>query len=92
VTFFRVKKGREYVYEVASFRTPAGESRNRVVRYVGALHPVHGRPTVDLAALRAGQEATTVDSRGRSPEERRLDRELERSDALAMKTIRDNAS
>jgi hypothetical protein len=93
VTFFRVKrvKGRGYVYEMESYRTPEGKSRSRIVRYVGALHPVHGRPPVDLAALRAGRAAIADDGRGRSPEERRLDRQLEREDAKILKSIRENS-
>ena len=51
MSFIRVKRshGRDYVYEVESYRDMDGATRQRVVRYLGPADPVYGgRGPVDL--------------------------------------------
>lgn len=51
MSFIRVKRshGREYAYEVENFRDVDGQTRQRVLRYLGPIAPVYGgHGAVDL--------------------------------------------
>ena len=67
VSFIRRKivNGREYLFEVESYRNKDGAVRQRTLRYLGATDPVYGRPPVDYDAEVAELERrrrTRVDS------------------------------
>lgn len=90
MTFFRVKRvdGRDYVYEMRSYRDKAGQPRNEIVRYLGPASPVRKQP-VDVTALRERRNSrpfgeSPAERRQRKKDERaeaRLDRELRKSDS-----------
>lgn len=92
MTFFRVKrvKNRGYVYEMESYRDRDGEPRNRMVRYIGPANPAPVRRAVDIGQLRGGN-SPAENGRGKSPADRKEEREWKRQDAKIQKQIRDGA-